>query len=568
MATRSLIALVFLVGVSSLAHANPVPELRHREEGRAFDLDDSPALTDNTPAVPVCDDLLAKEQAKYKPIGFVSSSLVNKLTKERPILFTEIYFRALGEALRRQGFDRMVNAKGVFLENMTENDKARALNIVSGTSERNIQIQCLVARAIWDVLVDAFHLHEANIPMEKMALYAKQAYYTNIDDYVDTHDFLLANLGQKRQIIEFLRLSLPFGVRMALDGLDKSDRKAVFLTGLSATAVSMATYVGSMAGLMIGAPAPGEALPILIAIGSAAAVGTRVYLYNAPRSRLQRVHHWIMNRNNIRVLKKQGLISDRDGESSALVHAIFEDLVPIQNEVSLKDIKAQIPVLPESTKTSDIEKAMLTYSDKINQQLRSVSVYQEMVASAWAARTEEMGEPIYSLARLLTLKNDGTQYSVPDNVRGAINDYSKQMVGIFSNLIEIEEELTALVRKFDFFKETLEGYYLGSRGGMENGAKLAIERALKNLKDGSLTASTLLNVVLATQKSSLQEDKSALDAISSTVAAVSGRNAISATQAESLNKAIWKLTQSVEKAEERTAEPDVTVPSGSGLGAL
>src|SRR5258708_1471644 len=47
-------------------------------------------------------------EADYKPIGYVSGAIVNRFSSGTPLLFTDLYFRALGRALNHRGFEKLV----------------------------------------------------------------------------------------------------------------------------------------------------------------------------------------------------------------------------------------------------------------------------------------------------------------------------------------------------------------------------------------------------------------------------------------------------------------------------
>lgn len=481
----------------------------------------------------------------YRPIGYVSGALVNRFSNQTPLLFTDLYFRSLGKALFRHGFEQIANGKGVFYEDTSEGARTRALNIAGGKSASNVQLQGTIATEIWNNLVEAFQLREG-LDSEKIVLAAKKAYYDNVDEFMATHDFLMANITYKREVIELIRLSLPFGIRMAIGGVKRSDKRAIFYTGLATLVGGAGNYALVSIYAMLSTLNPG-ALPLLVTAAVAPLAGGSTYIFTAPKSRLRKLNLWLMNWANRRALKKQGLISE-DGESTALIHEVFRDLSDLQNEVNVADIKAVVPVLPKSANLDDVESAMMRYADTLSNQLTSVTAFQEAVTTELQKHTRALGEPISSIARILQLKDGQTAYAIPDNARVAIDKYRTQVLQAYDKVAEVEGELQALAEQYDTHLQVLTGFLHQNSGTLDNRAKLAIERKLEELRTAKVSTETIYNVA-RTQKDTLGQDKAALDGTLTTIAAVQANKALSTSQAGELKNAMMDLAGRMDQAQ-------------------
>lgn len=482
---------------------------------------------------------------KYRPTGYVTGALVNRFSKTTPFLFTDLYFRVLGAALFRNGFEKVVNAKGVFLDHVSDTDRLRAINILGGKSDDNIQLQGRIATEIWNQMVDAFRLKEV-VDTKNSVGFAKKAYYTSIDDYLATRDFLLANLTYKREVIELIRLSMPFGIRMAVDNVARSDAKSIFATAAVTLTTGLLTYAATQILQMLGTPDPGVT-PMIIgaAVGSVSGVAT--YYYTAPKTHLRKLHLQIMNWANRRTLAKQGLISKEDGESTVFIKAAFRDVEDLESQVTVDKIRAVIPLLPSGVEEKVVQDSMLLYADALAQQLTSVTALQEITTSDLAKQTRAMGEPIATLGRLLQLKGESTAHQIPDNARLAIEDYSKNVVEAFKRLRGIEEKFQALVAQYEMHEQILSAFLGQAENRLNTNAKLAIERKLQEMRTAITTVSTLQNVAM-TQKNGFAEEKRALDSALSTISAAQGSNSLNTTQATNLTNALWALSNRVDAA--------------------
>ena len=508
----------------------------------------------------------------YRPIGFVSSSLIDKFTREHPMLFTPLYFQMLGMALYSEGLTDLVNKRGQFHESIPEEEKKRALSIAGGKGKESVQIQGRMATKIWESIEEAFRLKDPQYDESRATQYTKDALYTDVDSFRATRDYLLENLSQRKQVIEFVRLSLPFGIKMAIDGLTRNQKKAIFLTGITAAGVFSLSYIVNKLMLMVGNPDPSLSSSLIVPILSTLSSSFVIYVYNAPRSQLQKLHLWMMNRHNRRILKQQGLIHKDDGESSLFIDSQFEDLDQLQTDVEVADIEGLVPELPTSTETTEIKEKMFTYGNKLQEMLASVSNFQSLVMQKWGEYTKSMGEPFYALGRLLKVDQDKAKTSLPDNMHKAIVRYREEMNQVFPKLLEMEREFTALVKQFEAHESHLTKILERQGSRLESTAADALREKKLTMAQGKETARLMIEVVKKHQKSLTEEQRSlgvALDGM----AKANALQSMNESEKKALSDAIWNLIEMVEKSDvdsemstdDKPEEPSTDVANGTSM---
>lgn len=481
----------------------------------------------------------------YKPIGFVTSGLLNRFTEQTPLLFTETYFRGLGNALHKQGFDQVVNSRGVYLES-SDNVRTELLDALGGKSQDHVNLQGRIANDVWEYFVAAFKVDQEMSP-DDLLKNSRKAYAKSADDYAATRDFFRSNLTYKRQIIELIRLSLPFGVKMAVRGLDRTETKSRIATGLAVGASAALSYGVAQTLLMVGTPDPGLtaiAAPLLIA----PLAGAITYVSTAPKARLRRLNERLMNWRNRRELKKQGLVSPQGLESTALIEEEFRDLADLQNEVNLEHIQSVFPLPPSDTSDKQVETAMFSYGDKLGKYFASISAFHRAVAAELQDRTLKMGEPITSLARLLESKGGlKTAFALPENSRFAIEKYGEVVAQAFERLQEVESEYDALREKFEMHELVLTSYLERNQSALSDTGRRLVEQKLMDLRKSKPSVQTNLNLARL-EKDGLRDEKRALDSALATAGLVDASRGLDDTQRDELKKAIGVIEERYNKA--------------------
>lgn len=504
-----------------------------------------------------CSGILRNGQ--YVPLNYVSGEVLKRFSEGTPLLFTELYFRAVGMALREvdpETFGGAVNAKGVFQERVSPKVKQDVLNVVKGTASANIQKQGHIATAIWNVFVQAFRLDEDELREAEVAGSASRAYYANRDEYLATREFFKSNIQYKREVIELIRLSLPFGVQMAFDNVGRSEARAVFVTAAATASTGIVAFLIAKTMAMLSIPNPGWG-PAIFSMLVAPVAGAFTYFYTAPKNHMRKLHIWYMNRANRQNLKKRGLIDAKDGESSIFIREGFRDLTDLRNEVNVADIRNVLPIPPPSAKASEVESSMSTYGVKLGQQMTSVSAFQDLVSQELAKHTTNMGQPISTLARLLQLNGTQTRYEVPEGARRAIEIYQGQVASAFEQYSEIEEEFTALEQQYEIHYQVLEGWLQSMRSQLDTRTAQKVEQKLSDLRNGIVTVKTL-RAVAQTQRETMSGDGRALEKALLAIAAVQGNASLDAT---ALAQAIGQLTQRVEQASANEIKESDRIPT-------
>ncbi|MCB0349679.1 MAG: hypothetical protein KDD38_00765 [Bdellovibrionales bacterium] len=485
--------------------------------------------------------------SSYKPVGFVTHTMIDKFTRKHPLLFTQVYFRALGHALSQNGFQNIANTKGVFYETITDSDKKRLTDVLSGTAERSIQLQGAIATSTWNYLVEKFKLDAAEIPDDEIEINSKKAFFNSPDQYVATRKSLLENIEQKKQIAELIRLSLPFGARLAVDGATRSTRSALFMTSLAGVTTAAVTYGAAQVAMMSGVSDPGI-IPLAAAGAATAASGFLTYFFTAPRTHLGRLQLWLMNSSNRRALKKAGLISEKDGDADLFIDSEFADLGVLQTRVELAMITAALPMIPISTKSDDVQKSLFVYGNQLQQYMALSDAFRSQVMIDWNKRTRAMGEPIYTLGRILSMDKNKARYEIPENVHDAINTYRSQLPDVFNKLIEVKGELEAISLQFGIHVQVLESYLQANSQHLDQESANDINKKLLDLRSGKATAETLVNVTI-TQLEQLKEEQTVLGTAIEAIVAARANNTLNPSQFEKLSSATQSLMDHLQKVE-------------------
>lgn len=517
----------------------------------------SPGETSNSCAA----NLSPSEKLKYRATGYVSSALLEKFSYKHPMLFTPLYFRALGIALNAEGFHRISNTKGLFFRAGKAEEK-EVIDAVSGTAQASVQRQGSIATRIYDLMSEALLVKEGNNVNESVIeSAAKAAGFTSLDAFLSTREALVVNQDRKAEIIEFIRISLLFGVKMGIDNVGKSGGTAVVITSLVTAGTTAVAYVAAQLGLMLNIPDPGD-LPFFISLGTATAVGISTYLFTAPNTHLNRMRVWMMNRHNRKILKKKGLIGD-GRESTGLIEGSFQDFTEARRLIDKEEIDALVPELPLSADPAEIESKLFRYASKVSGAVPKLSTFLAEIGTQWTLRKESLGDPLKTMLRILEPSDKTvTRYPVPNNAHTVLSNMISDSESIYEKVIEAEAEGNSLVGQFENHISQLENWEKENRAILTPEIQASVTRNIVSLNGGIGVILTLLKVVKA-NKENLEIEKLTLTSALQSLVVAESTSAFDAMQLASFRADLTKLLRILEESNNSQVADQAVKPGES-----
>lgn len=507
-----------------------------------------------------CETILSSTPKEYIPTGYVSRNIIDAIAADHSLLFTEIYYRALGVALNEAGFRNVSNSKGAWHNKVSVEAEAKVMDMVNGEANRTIQIQGKVATAMWAYLYERFRLGDPDFDEGKAERYAKKAYYGNrTDAFLQARKFLMEHIGQRRQIVEFFRLMLPFGTKMAINGTRSYKVRNWMKTGVVTVITGAVSYFALKFAGLSWAPDPGM-WPMLVSSGATLSTFSWMWIKLNPRSIPRSIQLRILHARNRRVLEKKGLISEDGLEATAFIDAAF--LEKLKNEVNVEDIQKVVPIPPMAFDEETVERVMQIdgYGKDLDQMLSGVASFQRTFMEEWLKTTLEMGEPVAAFGRLLTFDEEGKARDIPENMHLAVEKYHSMMPEVLDRLLEVRGEFRALADNYNIHAQVLEAILQSRKGELSDRAYNFIAKRAQALRMGEQAANTQF-LVAKQQSDTLATEQEAISSALRAIAAVRGTQSMTADQRKDMVTAIINMLDAMEQSEKAALQSSVVEAS-------
>lgn len=479
---------------------------------------------------------------EYRAVGYVTKTVVNQFSHTTPILFTEVYFNGLGKALAKEKLFDVVDEKGIFHEKISKIEKLQINDLINN----DVQLQGRLAERIWKFIESKYALSESDLTPEKVLELTHQAGYTKSSEFTKTRQALLNSLSRRSQVVEFIRLSLKFGVTLAIDG---NRRKALIYSVTGGTVIGALAAAATWITAQLGTTDPGL-FPLYVGAGSAALSGVPIYFYSFSKKDnpfLRIYRHWL-NKNNQKILEEEGLISETDGENNLFIDGAYSaSIEKLQSQVEVSDIKMLQPHLPAAADAAELRNALFKFQVKLPEYMAMTNSFMDAVITGWRAKTVSMGEPIFALTKLFEIGEGVSE--IPLSADEGLLLYRKYLEEVFPKVSETKAEFDALVAKYSEYISYLENYLDVNRATLDVAQQVSINEMLMQLAQGRQTVETFA-LVSQTHLTQLTDENKLL--ISTLQALATARS--SKRLAPEQRTSIFGLMKIVEQAQSESNE--------------
>ena len=503
-----------------------------------------------------CEAILNSTKKEYIPTGYVSRNIIDAIAADHSLLFSEIYYRALGVALNEAGFKDVSNTKGAWHNKVSVEAETKVMDMANGQADRTVQIQGKVATAMWTYLYEKFRLGDPDFDESKAERYAKKAYFENrTDAFLQARKFLMEHIGQRRQIVEFFRLMLPFGTKMAINGTRSYKVRTWMKTGLVTVVTGAVSYFALKFAGLSWAPDPGM-WPMLVSSGATLSAFSWMWIKLNPRAIPRSIQLKILHARNKKILEKKGLISEDGLEATALIDAAFLDR--LQNEVNEEDIRKVVAIPPAKFDDETVERAMQIdgYGNDLDQMLSNVASFQRTFMEEWLKTTLEMGEPVAAFGRLLTFDEDGNPRQIPENMHLAVEKYHNMMPEVLDRLLEVRGEFRALADNYKVHAQILDAILQSRKSELSDRAYNFMAKRVQALRMGEQAATTQY-LVAKQQSETLATEQEAISSALRAIAAVRGNQSMTADQRKEMVTAIINMLDAMEETEKAALQSSI-----------